>query len=213
MVVIDDTQSLGIFGHSQGLRNPYGIGGGGSLQRQGVRDHRVVVVSSLAKAFGAPVAVLAGADHVVATFDRESETRMHCSPPSIAVIAAASRALSTNRLAGDAIRRVLGQRVTQLRSRLRDAQVVATKDLFPVQSLRMPEGVSAGPTYEALLERGIRTVLHRSTGDRSARLSFIIRATHGASEIEYAAAAVLELLPARAIQRTRRSEARCQASY
>ena len=48
-----------------------------------------MIVSSLAKAFGAPLAVLAGSDAFMTVFEQESATRMHCSPPSVAVIAAA----------------------------------------------------------------------------------------------------------------------------
>src|SRR5205814_1304497 len=52
LVVLDDTQALGIFGHSAKGDRPYGRSGGGSLQHQGVRNGRVVLVSSLAKGFG-----------------------------------------------------------------------------------------------------------------------------------------------------------------
>jgi 8-amino-7-oxononanoate synthase len=79
LVVVDDTQALGILGRSPGQGAPYGRGGGGSLRRFGVEDDRVVVVSSLAKAFGVPVAVLAGPEELVAGFERESATRVHCS--------------------------------------------------------------------------------------------------------------------------------------
>jgi hypothetical protein len=64
-LVIDDTQALGILGHSPGPHAPYGKGGGGSLQWAGIGGPDVLVVSSLAKGFGAPVAVLAGSEATV----------------------------------------------------------------------------------------------------------------------------------------------------
>src|SRR5262249_11433916 len=88
VVIIDDTQALGIFGHSPGVQMPYGKGGGGSLMRAGIQDPRLVIVGSLAKAFGAPIAVLCGSEATVDTFEIHSGTRTHCSPPSAASIAA-----------------------------------------------------------------------------------------------------------------------------
>src|SRR5262249_51833606 len=64
-VVLDDTQSLGIFGEASEVL-PYGRGGGGSLKRAGIRDSRLIIVSSLAKAFGVPVAMLGGAQDMIA---------------------------------------------------------------------------------------------------------------------------------------------------
>jgi 8-amino-7-oxononanoate synthase len=176
LVVIDDTQALGIFGRSPGPFAPYGTGGGGSLQRAGLQDRRVVMVSSLAKAFGAPLAVLAGSEAIVSAFQRQSATRMHCSPPSVAAIAAAWCALELNRRCGDYLRLQLAQRVVQLQQGLRRLGMTGTASLFPVQALRLSPGVEAGTVHAGLLARGIQTVLHRAGRER--RISIVLTALH-----------------------------------
>jgi 8-amino-7-oxononanoate synthase len=181
LVLIDDTQALGIFGHSPGPWTPYGAGGGGSLQRAGLRDRRLVLVSSLAKAFGAPLAMLAGSEMIVSVFERQSATRMHCSPPSVAAIAAAGRALEINRRSGDDLRLQLAQRVAQLRRGLGRLGMTGTAGLFPVQSLRLPPGIEAEAVHEGLLARGVQAVLHR--GGRGRRISVVLTAGHTAAMI------------------------------
>ena len=56
LLVVDDTQAVGIFGRDAAPRQPYGHGGGGSLRMAGLSSPDVLVVSSLAKALGVPVA-------------------------------------------------------------------------------------------------------------------------------------------------------------
>src|SRR5262245_38188986 len=56
-LVIDDTQALGILGRHPRPLAPYGGGGGGSLRWSKLASPDVIVVASLAKGFGVPVAV------------------------------------------------------------------------------------------------------------------------------------------------------------
>ena len=207
LVVIDDTQALGIFGHSQAPERPYGKEGGGSLCRAGVRDGRLVLVSSLAKAFGAPVAMLGGSETVTRAFELESETRMHCSPPSAAVIEAASHALVINRHHGEALRRQLAHRVAQFRLRLRDLNVIATGGLFPVQSLRLPEKIDLGALHKALFARGLQTVLHGSTNGADLRISFIITTEHRPADIDWSVDCLADAMGRVASRRNKKSEA------
>ena len=194
LVVLDDTQALGIFGHSKATEQPYGKEGGGSLRRAGVRASRVVLVSSLAKAFGAPLAMLGGSEAVTAAFELESATRMHCSPPSAAVVAAASHALAINERHGEALRRQLAQRVAHFRRGLRGLNVIATDGLFPVQPLRMPEHINVGALHEALFARGLQAVLHRSTNGPDMLISFIITTKHTTEEIDWAVACLTDAM-------------------
>ena len=58
------------------------------MRRAGLSGNDGIVVgASLAKAFGAPLAMLAGSAAVVGEFERQSATRVHCSPPSVAAVA------------------------------------------------------------------------------------------------------------------------------
>jgi len=185
-LILDDTQALGIFGHSPGLDAPYGRGGGGSLRRSNVGGPDVLVVSSLAKGFGAPVAVLAGSEPMVRHFEANSQTRVHCSPPSTAVIHAAEHALAVNESFGDRLRLRLAQLVRYFRSKLEEIGLFATGGLFPVQTLVPGLGLDAKTLYDRLLRCGIRTVLHRGRNGQRPRISFLITALHRQSDIDRA---------------------------
>lgn len=188
LLVLDDTQALGIFGCAPGQGAPYGRGGGGALRYAGVSGPDVVVVSSLAKGFGVPVAVLAGSPALVARFERESETRVHCSPPSIPAVCAAAGALRINAVQGDAIRSHLARNVVLFRRRLAEVGITPGGGLFPVQHLSAGPCVEPPTLHHRLLDRGIRTVLQRSD-----RLLIILRADHTPEDIEEIAVAIVDV--------------------
>jgi uncharacterized protein len=85
-LLIDDTQALGVRGEAPGPGAPYGRGGGGSLCWGGIGSPDVLVVSSLAKGFGAPLAALSGIDGAIQRFEERSETRLFSSPPDHMII-------------------------------------------------------------------------------------------------------------------------------
>ena len=62
-LLIDDTQALGILGARPDAQMPYGYGGGGSLRFYGLNGPHVLVIASLAKGLGVPLALLAGSRH------------------------------------------------------------------------------------------------------------------------------------------------------
>lgn len=103
-LLIDDTQAFGILGARSSPAGAWGNGGGGTLPYFGLSYPRTVAITSLAKAFGAPLAVMAGPRRLIRRFLRLSETRMFASPPSEANLAAARRALSFNAAEGDEAR-------------------------------------------------------------------------------------------------------------
>jgi 8-amino-7-oxononanoate synthase len=185
LVIVDDTQALGILGRRS--QHVYGTGGGGSVRYFSLRDPGIVVVSSLAKAFGAPVAMLGGSLAFLERFRRHSGTVVHCSPPSAAAVTAALRALWINRRCGDVLRERLAARVIQFRRAL--PNVVATKSRFPVQTIHVPRGMEARDLFQALARDGIRAVLHRDTG-AVARISFVLTARHRKNDVERAADSV-----------------------
>jgi 8-amino-7-oxononanoate synthase len=188
-LVIDDTQALGILGEGASAAAPYGTGGGGSLRRQHIDPARVIVGSSLAKGFGVPVAVLAGSEAVIRRFEQDGETRVHSSPPSLAVIHAAAHALAVNRAQGDELRLRLARLVRRFRDGLGEIGLAADGGLFPVQTLR-PAGIAPQTLYARLLGLGIRTVLLRWCGDIGARIAILITALHTPAEIDTAVAAL-----------------------
>lgn len=187
LLVLDDTQALGILGcKDQENGPPYGLGGGGSLRFHSLKGDDIVVVSSLAKAFGAPLATLGSGGRLVSEFARESATRVHCSPPSTAAIRAATRALVLNRVRGDALRLRLAWLIHSFRRSLAGRGWQVGAGCFPVQTLGGPGAIDA---YEALLRLGVQTVPQR------AGLSFVLTARHTHSDIEQAARALLSVGP------------------
>src|SRR5262249_39774198 len=142
MVVVDDTQALGVFGQTPTRVFPYGLGGGGSLRAKGLSDASIVLVSSLAKGFGVPMAIVAGSESSVARFEAGSMTNVHSSPPSFADLRAAERALRINHRSGDALRSRLARLVRRFRCRMLAAGIGVANSVFPVQSLVFDEGVA-----------------------------------------------------------------------
>lgn len=191
LIVLDDTQAIGIMGRRPGPLAPYGIGGGGSMSLAEVRDRRVVIVGSLAKAFGAPVAFVSGSHQLIWEFGRLSSTRVHCSPPSAAAIAAAARALETNRRQGEQLRWALAERVSRFRRGL--GAMAGSPGLFPVQHLKLPRHAEPLVLHKQLRRRGVHTVLTGSGRGGPARIAFVLTARHENHEIDHALAHLAEL--------------------
>ncbi|MGA9416065.1 MAG: aminotransferase class I/II-fold pyridoxal phosphate-dependent enzyme, partial [Terriglobales bacterium] len=191
-LIVDDTQALGIFGYSASSDAPYGRGGGGMLPRLEIGGPDVLVISSLAKAFGAPVAVLSGGRSAVQGFEANSETRIHCSPPALPVIRAAERALSINRKYGDRLRLRLASLVKRFRHGAQSAGFRFTGGIFPVQTLAPASRADTRHLHERLLHRGVRTVLRRALDGHGARISFVITVRHTPEAIDRAIAALSE---------------------
>lgn len=189
LLIVDDTQALGVLGRDADVMSPYGTGGGGSLRYFDLRESHIVVVSSLAKAFGAPLAMFGGSAAWVKDFREGSGTLIHSSPPSAAAVGAAYRALEINRRFGDRLRRRLAAQVFRFRRTV--PQLVATPGLFPVQPLMLPRNIDVRTVYGKLLASGVRTVLTRDPGSSTPRISFVLNASHQPTEIDRAVEALL----------------------
>jgi 8-amino-7-oxononanoate synthase len=185
-LILDDTQALGILGSAAGPNAPYGRGGGGSLRWNRIGGPDVLLISSMAKGFGVPMAVLSGSDEMVRRFEVGSETRVHTSPPSIAVVRAAEHALEVNSHRGDVLRFRLAQLVRRFRRRLKDAGFSARGGLFPVQTLVTHEDVDAAELHRRMSREGLRCVLHHPRNGYRAQISFLITARHCPEEIDHA---------------------------
>jgi 8-amino-7-oxononanoate synthase len=179
-LVLDDTQVLGLFGPD----------GGGSIPWRGLVGAHIIVGASLAKAFGAPLAVLSGSSALLRRFDACSQTRTHASPPSVAAIRAASHALRVNRDYGDVLRQRLWQRVAQWQHVMVQLGMRCSGGRFPVQTLHMNGGVDACALHAALARDGIATVLQKAGNNagNNAAISFLLRADHSAADIDRAVA-------------------------
>lgn len=195
-LVIDDTQALGILGHHPGLNAPYGRGGGGTPAWHGIQAPELIVGSSLAKGFGVPLAVLAGSKFVISRFENTSATRMHCSPPSVALIHAAEHALEVNKSVGERLRMRLAQLARQFRERLRQVGLAASGGLFPVQTLQPIAAIDTARLHTVLQESGVTTVLHRTRNDFAARISFLLTASHQFEDVDRAVEVLSNLVVA-----------------
>jgi 8-amino-7-oxononanoate synthase len=186
-LVVDDTQALGILGEHPGPAHPYGHDGGGSLRAGSLRGPDVLLVASLAKGFGVPLAVLAGEADALSRFEACSGTRMHASPPSFAHLHAAQRALALNRADGDRLRLSLAGLVGRFRCRLGALGLRPHGGLFPVQTLSPMSKRDAAALHRRLLRLGVRAVLHQARCGRGAGVSFLITTLHSPVAIDRAA--------------------------
>jgi 8-amino-7-oxononanoate synthase len=200
-MVLDDTQALSIFGSSPGPGAPYGVGGGGIMPWTNVSGPDLLAVSSLAKGFGAPVAVIAGSKLAIERFEAKSETRVHCSPPSIAVVHAAEHALDLNQHQGQWRRLRLARLVQYFRRRMSEAGLFFQGGLFPLQTLVKPASVDPAFMFDRLLTFGIKAVLHRSRDDHRECLSFIVTCFHTRAQIDCAVDRLDSLLQTAVAQR------------
>lgn len=191
-LVLDDTQALGVLGHTPSAACPYGHGGGGSLCWHGLSGAHVMVGASLAKGFGAPLAALSGDASLIERFAQDSQTRLHCSPPSIASVQAAQAALMANAAAGTRWRARLLHLVQRLRAAVMRAGLDAVGTLpFPVQSFvsrHAPGAAAFAQVLQRLHAGGVQTLLTRGCQGLAPRLSFIVTARHSAAQIDRAAA-------------------------
>jgi len=195
-LIVDDTQAMGVFGQrSSGQPSPYGCGGGGSLRWFGLAAPHIVLVASLAKALGAPLAALASSESFVRRFEDESEVRVHSSPPSNVDVRAAMHALMVNRNAGDELRRTLSASVQRLRRGLARLDLAARGGQFPVQTLEHGPGLDAIEMHRRLAKAGVGTVLLRKDRFHAMQLAFLINARQRMREIDRAVSEVERCTP------------------
>lgn len=202
-LIIDDTQALGILGSQPNPARPWGIGGAGTPAWFGLADPRVIRIASLAKGFGAPLALIGGSRSLIERFKAVSKTRLHCSPPSQADLAAAHWALAVNFRHGEALRQRLLYLICSFRQGLRRLGLAAQGGYFPVQTLILPAHVRASGLHTALEWLGVTTVLHLAREGGEALVSFLFNASHSLADIE----AGLEALRLFVTTRTRQKPA------
>lgn len=183
LLLIDDTQALGVLGKSPTTSMPYGEGGGGLLQWFGLRGQDIVTICSLAKGFGVPLSVMSGSASWMKDYVQQSETRVHCSPVSVAHVHAALHALSVNRKYGKVLRQKLLQHVRLFQNTVSRLGFSTRGSFFPVQTLRHPLKLPPQVLYQKLSEMGINALLLEPHESREQGVSFCLSASHTTDQL------------------------------
>jgi 8-amino-7-oxononanoate synthase len=185
LLVLDDTQGLGVLGQ----------GGGGVVAGLSRSTESLLVVSSLAKGFGVPLAMLAGSHALTKEFVDQSETRVHCSPPSSVHVQAAAHALDLNQRQGERLRRHLRSLIRTFRSWLGQLGWRSVGGLFPVQSLVFQSPEKARQLYRKLQQWDVHTVLRHIRCSGHVAVSFVLNARHTIRELEIVLSRLARFLP------------------
>ena len=192
-LVIDDTQAFGILGSRPDPAHPYGHGGGGSLRLHDIAGPHIILIASLAKGLGVPLALLAGARSELDRYAAQSATQMHSSGPSTAALRAAERALAVNHREGAARRARLARLVQLFRSQLQKAGIPVAGGIFPVQTLPAMDARRTLALHTQLARRDVHVIAQRLAHGQG-RLCFVLNARHTPHDVISAAAAVTQLL-------------------
>lgn len=193
-LVLDLSQSLGLWGEAPSRGDVYGLGGGGAARHAGVRGDHVVTVASLSKSFAAPLAVACGPAALIARL-RDAGSRLHASPPAAPSVLAARRALDLNARLGRSLRRRLAARVIRFKRELSQRGIETVEGLHPVQLLaaqRGSRGASAAwaeRVAQRLHAQGVRALVLNGH-ERRPRLAFALSARHSIQNVVAAADAL-----------------------
>jgi 8-amino-7-oxononanoate synthase len=212
-LVVDDTQAIGIVGRRDGGSgvSAWGSGGGGSLRFHGLdRASDVLVLASMAKGFGVPVAAVSGSAEAVARYEARAETLVHCSPASSCAIHALEHALQVNRVRGEALRRRLAHAIERFRTAMLQLGIRPDGGPFPVQALRPLPLVEAERLHRHLRAAGVHAVPQSWAAGSEGRLAFVLTARSTRADIE-AAAAALACAPQLVLLRRPQAERRTAA--
>jgi 8-amino-7-oxononanoate synthase len=180
-LIVDDTLAIGVLGSRSG---PAVFGDGSGTVRWCGLDHSdVLVVASLAKAFGAPLAVITGEAGTIEALACSGRNRVHSSPPSAADLAAAGAALRDPVGCAARRQRLLGH-VLALRAELRTAGVPVHGLPFPVVSVPFPDVQRARAAWRRMRAGGVRGLVQTPGCRREALLTVLLRADHRAGELD-----------------------------
>ena len=188
-IIIDDTQAFGILGKKKD-DFLYGYGGGGTLQWINVYDKNIITIVSLAKAFGAPLAVISGNKNFITAFEKNSITRESSSPVSAAHLSAVNNAILVNESYGDEKRKKLFNNILLFRKELIGAGLQLSGGMFPVQNITFSNYDDMINLFEKLNHNNIKTVLTTSHQIKIPVITFIINATHSVQQIKMLAAII-----------------------
>jgi len=188
-LIVDDTQALGILG-SPHQSEYWGKGGGGSLRFREVISKNLLVVNSLAKAFGVPAACISGPDHLIRCYRHLSATRIHCSHCDTAALHALSRALCINHRFGENLRRRLFWLILYFRRLMSRLKIKLSAGYFPVQTLLLDPTINILKLHRQLQQHTVRTVMHARRCKSGVSISLILTANHTVRDLQITADAL-----------------------
>jgi 8-amino-7-oxononanoate synthase len=180
-LVVDDSLAFGVLGR-RAAGEPFGDGSG-TLRWSGLGHDGVVWVASMAKGYGAPMAVVTADAGTIARIAHEGGNRLYSSPPSAADLAAAVVALG-DRGSRRAQRARLHALVVRLRAGVRGAGLPAHGLPFPTVSVPLRGPGEATRWSARLADAGIRTLVQQPACRPGALLTAIVRADHHERDIE-----------------------------
>lgn len=191
LLVVDDTQAAGILGGLGGAVCEWGRGGGGSLPHHGLQHTPdVLLLTSFAKALGAPVAAIAGPAAIVERYQARADTPVHSGPVSVAAIRALEHALAVNRSRGEWLRDRAACAVKRFRRGLRELEIDVDGALFPVQALPSLARPAAMDLHRHLLDCGVRSVAQSRSGGAEGRSLFVLTARSREADVDAALVAI-----------------------
>lgn len=196
IIYLDDAQGLGLLGAGPSAMMPYGHGGAGTPAYCGVRPGRLAHVSTLAKAFGVPLAFIAGPAGFIDYLRSVAFSHIHSSPPALPVVAAALAALHRHANRGEQLRRRLLQLVRLYQSEL-------TSDTFnqtfpwPMQSIYFGSPEHTLSVGKQLRREGIWPIVQLRPEDNPAggAIRFLITASHTVNDLKVLVEIVKKRLP------------------
>ena len=171
---------------------PFGFGGGGTPRQLGVGTGSVVHVGGLGKAFGVPVAFVAGPERFIDHLRLTAGTFVHSSPrhPRFSLPHWPLFRYTTERVM---ISVATSSLIRRFRNGLRRVGLEPEPaSLFPMQSLCLPSGAMATMAASTLRRQGIWTVLQLSPPEHpgGGAIRFVLTALHQAADIDEAIAAI-----------------------
>jgi len=191
ILIVDDTQAVGLFG-APGA-GPFGDGGGGSPRAHSIGTAApMIVLASLGKAFGVPMAVVSGPARLLEPLREGGFSRQHCSPPSIPAARAALRAVHANAADGALRRERLSQSLRRFRARCRQFDVPVYYAFHPVQSVCLSRTDDPLSLARAARVSGLALAPCRGLGGKPL-LRLVVTAQHLPEEVDEAVAILRRL--------------------
>lgn len=171
LIYVDDAHGVGILGEHPGPGCPYGRGGGGICAYLSLPAGRIVHVGSLSKAFGVPLAFVAGPAAFIDYLEANAGTFIHSSPPDLPSLAAALAALQVHARYGEQLRTRLAQSTARLRAGLHQQGInlVPNRQSFPrgCGCAGAGDWLAGGSNYQAKCLNSYPGQNYRSPGNAS----------------------------------------------